>query len=78
MGAPRRYVIPYLRAWRLHRLMTHAQLARAAGVGKTTVIRLERPGAHANELTVYKLAHALGLSADYLLHAPPAEHPPDA
>ena len=40
MGAPRRYVIPYLRAWRLHRLMTHAQLARAAGVGKTTVIRL--------------------------------------
>ncbi len=76
MGEPKRYPIPHLRAWRLHRLMTHAQLAQAAGVGRNTVLRLERPGARANELTIYKLAQALGLSPQHLRQDPPTQHQP--
>lgn len=63
--------IPYLRQWRLYRRLEQKQLAAQAGLGRQTVIRLEK-GASANELTVYKLASALQISTDKLL----TEEPP--
>lgn len=66
--------IPYLRQWRLYRRMTHEELASAADLGRQTIIRLEKPGASANELTVYKLASALKIGTEKLLNeAPPNE-----
>lgn len=70
MEPQKRSEIPYLRAWRLHRRMTHEELAKAAEVGRQTVIRLEKPGQRANELTIYKIAHGLGISVEDLGKAP--------
>lgn len=64
--------IPNLRAWRIYRLLSQDQLAKAAGVGEMTIHRLER-GDNANELTVYKLAKGLGLSIQQLLTEAPPE-----
>jgi transcriptional regulator with XRE-family HTH domain len=55
----------YLRHWRLHHLLTQAELAKAAGVSAPTIIRAER-----NEpvfaLNAAKLARALGVTVEQL------------
>jgi transcriptional regulator with XRE-family HTH domain len=53
--------LPRLRAVRIARLLTQQELARAAGVGYTTINRLERGDAPAELRTVRKLAAALGV-----------------
>jgi DNA-binding XRE family transcriptional regulator len=53
--------LPRLRAVRIARLLTQQELARAAGVGFTTVNRLERGDTPAELRTVRKLAAALGV-----------------
>lgn len=63
--------IPYLKAWRLARLMNHKELAEAAKVTEQTIYRLERPNQQANILTVRKLAKALGISYEQLLTEEP-------
>ena len=63
--------IPYLKAWRLSRLMNHKELAEAAKVTEQTIYRLERTGQQANMLTVHKLAKALGVSYEQLLSEEP-------
>ena len=72
MEDERRRPVPYLRAWRLHRLLKQVELAEKAGVGEQTVIRLEK-GARANELTMHKLAKALEVSVRQLQEEPPPE-----
>lgn len=73
MSEPRRFPIPHLRAWRLYRRKNHAELAKAAGVGRSTIIRLEKPGEPANELTIYKIAGALDIGVQQLLNEEPPE-----
>lgn len=66
MPAPKNVVaVPYLRAWRLHALMTQDQLAEAADVGKATVVRAERDGT-VSALTAAKIARALGITLKQL------------
>lgn len=62
--------VPYLKAWRLKRLMTQLQLAVKADVGQQTVIRIEK-GAKASELTIHKLARALDITVKELLEQDP-------
>lgn len=68
-----RKAIPYLRDWRLHRLLTQDKLAEVAGIGRDTVFRLERPDQRANELTIHKIAKALDVSVRQLLEELPPE-----
>jgi transcriptional regulator with XRE-family HTH domain len=62
--------LPRLRAVRIARLLTQQELARAAGVGFTTVNRLERGARPAELRTVRKLAAALGVAPAALGVAP--------
>jgi transcriptional regulator with XRE-family HTH domain len=62
--------LPRLRAVRIARLLTQQELARAAGVGFTTINRLERGAAPAELRTVRKLAAALGVEPAALGVAP--------
>ncbi len=73
MVQPHRFPIPHLRAWRLAQLKTQGQLAKEAGIGENTIVRLEKPGERANELTIYRLAKALKISPKKLLEEPPPE-----
>jgi DNA-binding XRE family transcriptional regulator len=69
----KRQTIPNLRAWRLYRLLKQGELAKAAGLGEQTIFRLERPGERANELTIHKIARALGVTVQQLLQEQPPE-----
>lgn len=60
-----RIPLPYLRAWRLHALMTQDDVAAAAGVGKATVVRAEA-GSPVNALTAAKIARALHITVKQL------------
>lgn len=55
-----------LREWRQRRLLSQEELAKKAGVGVTTVVRIEG-GQGARLSTLRKLAHALDVTADQLL-----------
>lgn len=66
-----RYRLMRLRAWREYQLLTQGKLAQAAGVGKSTVIRLESGKNEANGITVEKLARGLGITREQLLHQQP-------
>lgn len=63
--------VPHLRAWRIHRLMSHKELAQAARVSEQTIYRLEHTAERANDLTAHKLARALGVSYEQLLNEDP-------
>lgn len=58
--------VPSLRCLRQRRLFTQAELAKKAGVGLSTVIRLER-GEPGRISSIRKLATALDVTADELL-----------
>ena len=73
MPAPTSNVaLPYLRAWRLHRLMTVRGLAEKAGVGFTTVARIEH-GFAASAITAIKLARALDVTVRDLKDVEPQD-----
>lgn len=59
--------IPNLRAIRLGRLMTQADLAGASGLTKATISRLETGATKARISTVRKLAKALNVDPGELL-----------
>lgn len=63
--------LPYLKAWRIEKLMGQAELARAAGVTKGTVARAERGDEVVSFANIRKIAAALGVSTDDLLNNDP-------
>ena len=63
--------LPYLRAWRVWRGLSQQELADKAGISKTTIVQLEHGRAVPHFVTVAKLASALGLTREQLLHAKP-------
>jgi predicted transcriptional regulator len=68
-----RVALPYLHAWRMHRLMSISELSHATGVSRTSIIELEHGRRAANLVTVGKLAAALGVSRRQLVDdAPPS------
>ena len=65
--------LPYLKAWRMHKLMGQAELARVAGVTKGTMARAERGDEVVSFANIRKIAEALGISTDDLLSKDPGE-----
>ena len=59
--------LPHLRALRERNELTQVQLAERAGVGKSTIVRIEKGKQNANGVTVVKLARALGVTREELL-----------
>jgi transcriptional regulator with XRE-family HTH domain len=66
---------PYLRAWRLYHAMTQEELAKAADVSHATV-RSGEHGENIRQSSARKMAAALGISVQQLLHMDPANQPP--
>ena len=67
-------VIRDLRAWRIDRGITQAQLAKLAGIGRATIARAEsREGVGVGVTTPAKIAKALGITVQELLHNTPAD-----
>lgn len=62
--------LPYLRAWRIRRGLLQAELAERAKVTPATISRLET-GGKVRLGTVARLAEALGVSREDLLHSEP-------
>jgi DNA-binding XRE family transcriptional regulator len=67
-----RQTVPYLRDWRVHRLLSVSELARTAKVSRVTIINLENDKSAANLTTVGKLASALQVTRRQLVDAPPS------
>lgn len=63
--------LPYLRAWRVWRGLSQQELADRSGVGKSTIIQLEKGRATPHFVTIDKLATALNLTREQLLHTRP-------
>ena len=55
-----------LREWRQRRLLSQEELAKLAGIGVTTIVRIEG-GMGARLSTLRKLAGALDVTADQLI-----------
>lgn len=62
--------IPYLRAWRLEKTMQQGELAEAADVSRSTVLRAEAGGI-VSFTNIRKLATALDISVNELLYTQP-------
>lgn len=71
MAGQRGVALPYLRAWRLHRLMTQMELVEKSGVSKTTVVRAEAGDSPVNMANMRKLATALNITPDELVYSDP-------
>ena len=65
------YTAPQLERLRIARMLTQADLAAAAHVARTAIIRLEAGGV-ARRSTVRKLAEVLGVTPAELMGQPPA------
>lgn len=65
-----RIALPYLKAWRLHRLLSQDELSKSSGVAKSTLVRLEN-GGQANLSTTGKLATALNITRQQLVYEQP-------
>jgi transcriptional regulator with XRE-family HTH domain len=63
--------LPYLKAWRMHKLMTQAELTQRSRLARATVTRAERGDEIVSFANIRKLAEALGISTDELLHIEP-------
>jgi DNA-binding XRE family transcriptional regulator len=69
------YAVPYLRPMRERAILTQAQLAEQAGIGRATVIAAER-GDRVRVHVLEKLARALGVEKQALVYGPEAEKVP--
>lgn len=63
--------LPYLKAWRMKKLMAQTELATRAGLAKSTLARAERGDEVVSFVNIRKLAEALGISPEELLHTDP-------
>lgn len=66
MSNESRYHAPMLREIRIKKTWSQGELAKRAGVSPSTIIRLEKRGGVANELTLFKIAKALEVMVDDL------------
>ena len=71
MAAQRGLALPHLRAWRLRRLLTQAELIEKSGVSRTTVVRAESAGGSVSIVNIRRLADALGITPDELVYSEP-------
>lgn len=65
--------LPYLKAWRVKKLIGQSELADIAGLARATVTRAERGDEVVSFANIRKLAEALGISAEALLKEPEGE-----
>jgi transcriptional regulator with XRE-family HTH domain len=73
MAAPKTSTrLPFLRAWRLVRMLTQRELVVASGVSESVVERAER-GLAVRAVSAAKLAHALSITVKQLQEEEP--HP---
>ncbi len=63
--------LPYLKAWRMDKLLAQNELAAQSGLAKSTLARAERGDEIVNFTNIRKLAAALGITADDLLNRDP-------
>jgi transcriptional regulator with XRE-family HTH domain len=68
---PKGLPLPYLRAWRQWRGLSQAELATRAGIWRPTVTTVENGKTAATYATIGKLAEALDISREALLHDQP-------
>jgi transcriptional regulator with XRE-family HTH domain len=66
-----RVTLPYLRAWRIKRLLSQSELAEMSHIAKSTLARLEKGDQTAILSTVGKLAKALNISREELVFHDP-------
>jgi transcriptional regulator with XRE-family HTH domain len=59
--------LPHLREIRERRLLTQIELADKAGVGRTTIIRIEQGESNVRPRTIKRLARALRVRPEALL-----------
>jgi DNA-binding XRE family transcriptional regulator len=69
--APNRAGLTHLRQWREWRGWSQQELGALADVNYVTISRLETGVSRANWETIRKLAHALGITREQLLHEEP-------
>ena len=70
MAAIKGVTVPFLRAWREWKALEQSELGKRARITSTTISRLEN-GASARLGTIAKLADALGITREQLLHSQP-------
>jgi transcriptional regulator with XRE-family HTH domain len=63
--------LPFLKAWRMRKLIAQTELASRTGLARATLARAERGDEIVNFANIRKLAEALGISADDLLYRDP-------
>ena len=63
--------LPHLKVWRMRKLLGQAELAEKSGLAKSTIARAERGDEVVSFANIRKLAEALGISTDDLLHKNP-------
>lgn len=59
--------VPMLRHYRVQAFLNQSDLARAAGISRQAVCRMERPGAMVRFSTIRKLASALHVHPDAIV-----------
>lgn len=62
--------LPYLKEWRMRKLMGQNELATRSGLARATIARAEKGDEVVNFANIRKLAEALGISPDDLLRNP--------
>jgi transcriptional regulator with XRE-family HTH domain len=65
--------LPYLKVWRMRKLIGQSELADMIGLARATVTRAERGDEVVSFANIRKLAEALGISANELLRRPPED-----
>jgi transcriptional regulator with XRE-family HTH domain len=75
----RSFAAPRLWDHRLEQRLTQHELARRAGIGRTSIVHLEQPGGTARIETIRKLAAALSMADEDLIGGPtlPLRRPPE-
>lgn len=76
---PTSHKLPYLKAWRMHRMLKGIELAHTVGVTSTTISALEKCKKTTRQETIEKLAAALAITPEQLLTSwPHGMKPPTA
>jgi DNA-binding Xre family transcriptional regulator len=63
--------LPYLKAWRLHRMMTQGELVERSGLARSTVARAEAGREVVSFPNIRRLADTLGITPEQLVNEDP-------